>query len=86
MKWEKLRLSLGILSLVAVCQLTSAQIDQSMGRARMEHNPRLSEFPVIEFRRYTIKDEQRSHFTQHFDTYFPEAFQQLGTIAALSLL
>ena len=86
MKWEKLRFLLGILFLAAVCQLSSAQIDQSTGRALMDHNPRLSDFQVIEFRRYVIKDGQRRKFTQYFDIYFPEAFQQLGTIVAGSLL
>jgi hypothetical protein len=86
MKWEKLRFSLGILFLAAACQLSSAQIDQSTGRALMDHNPRLSDFQVIEFRRYVIKDGQRRKFTQYFDIYFPEAFQQLGTIVAGSLL
>jgi hypothetical protein len=86
MKWEKQRILAGILFLAAVCQLTSAQIDQSTGKAFMDHNPRLSDFPVIEFRRYVIKDGQRRKFTQYFDTYFPEAFQQLGTLVAGSLL
>jgi NIPSNAP len=39
------------------------------------------EFEVIELRRYTIKPGQREHFAQYFDTYFPEAFQQLGALA-----
>jgi hypothetical protein len=86
MKWEKLRFSLGILFLAAACQLSSAQVDQATGRALMDHNPRLSDFQVIEFRRYVIKDGQRRKFTQYFDIYFPEAFQQLGTIVAGSLL
>jgi hypothetical protein len=86
MKWEKLRFSLGILFLAAACQLSSAQIDQSTKRSLMDHNPRLSDFQVIEFRRYVIKDGKRRNFTQYFDIYFPEAFQQLGTIVAGSLL
>jgi hypothetical protein len=36
---------------------------------------------VIEFRRYTIRDGERKHFAQYFETYFPEAFQQLGALA-----
>jgi len=38
-------------------------------------------FQVIEFRRYTVKETQRQEFAQYFDTYFPEAFQQLGAMA-----
>ncbi len=41
-----------------------------------------SEFPVIEFRRYTIRDGERENFAKYFDAYFPEAMQQLGAIAA----
>jgi hypothetical protein len=85
-KRETLRFVLGMVCLATMCQVTSAQIDQSAGSALMEHNPRLSDFQVIEFRRYAIKDGQRKNFTQYFDTYFPEALQQLGTIVAASLL
>jgi NIPSNAP len=38
-------------------------------------------FQVIEFRRYTVKEPQRQEFAEYFDTYFPEAFQQLGAMA-----
>lgn len=38
-------------------------------------------FQVIEFRRYTVKEAQRQEFAEYFDTYFPEAFQQLGALA-----
>jgi hypothetical protein len=38
-------------------------------------------FHVIEFRRYTIADGERENFARYFDTYFPEAIQQLGGIA-----
>jgi len=41
----------------------------------------LTDFQVIEFRRYTIRDGEREHFAQYFESYFPEAFQQLGAIA-----
>jgi hypothetical protein len=40
----------------------------------------LSDFQVIEFRRYTTVEGEREHFAQYFETYFPEAFQQLGAI------
>lgn len=38
-------------------------------------------YRVIELRRYTIKSGQRDHFARYFDTWFPEAFQQLGALA-----
>lgn len=46
----------------------------------MEHNAHLTGFDVIEFRRYTIKEGERAHFSTCFETWFPEAFQQLGAI------
>ena len=42
----------------------------------------VKDYRDIEFRRYTIKDGERAHFAEYFDTYFPEAMQQLGAIAA----
>jgi hypothetical protein len=74
------------LLLVTLCQVSLAQSSSSLDKALMEHNPRLSDFPVIEFRRYTIKEGQRKAFTQYFDTYFPEAFQELGSIVSASML
>lgn len=42
----------------------------------------LGDFPVLEFRRYAIKPGEREHFAAYFESYFPEAFQQLGSVAA----
>jgi len=52
----------------------------------VEHDPRLRDFNAIEFRRYVVKPEERTHFAQYFDSYFPEAFEQLGAVAAGSFL
>ena len=41
----------------------------------------LKDFPVVEFRRYTIKSGERRHFADYFESFFPEAFEQLGAIA-----
>lgn len=41
-----------------------------------------SDFAVIEFRRYTVRDGERENFAKYFDAYFPGAMQQLGAIAA----
>ncbi len=41
-----------------------------------------SDYPVIEFRRYTIKEGQRGNFAKRFESYFPEAIQQTGAIVA----
>lgn len=37
-------------------------------------------YPVIEFRRYTIKQGARERFTRYFETFAPEAFQQMGAM------
>ena len=42
----------------------------------------VKDFKAIELRRYTIKSGERAHFAEYFDTWFPEAMQQLGAIAA----
>lgn len=48
--------------------------------APMETVKHLQDFQVIEFRRYTVAPGEREHFTRYFDTYFPEAFEQLGAM------
>jgi hypothetical protein len=63
---------------MAVCKLTVAQAVQT----QFEKSSQPSEFQAIEFRRYTVRPGEREHFAQYFESYFPEAFQQLGAIAA----
>ena len=46
----------------------------------METVKHLQDFQVVEFRRYTVAPGEREHFTRYFDTYFPEAFEQLGAM------
>ncbi len=41
----------------------------------------LKDYQAVEFRRYTIKDGQRRDFARYFESWFPEAFEQLGAIA-----
>lgn len=41
----------------------------------------VKDYPVVEFRRYTIKSGGREQFARYFESFFPEAFQQLGAIA-----
>lgn len=38
------------------------------------------DYPIIEFRRYTVQETERENFVEYFETYFPEAFQQLNAI------
>ena len=47
----------------------------------MKNSEVLTDFQVIEFRRYIIREGEREHFAQYFESYFPEAFQQLGAVA-----
>lgn len=42
----------------------------------------LGAFPVVELRRYTVRAGERQRFAQYFETFFPEAFEQLGAIVA----
>ncbi|MBA3351423.1 MAG: NIPSNAP family protein [Blastocatellia bacterium] len=41
----------------------------------------LTDYQVIEFRRYTIKAGEREHFIQYFEAFFPEPIEQLGALA-----
>src|SRR6266566_633914 len=77
-----MRFLTGLLTVTAVCNLALAQTNLTTRKAPLEHNQRMSYFQVFEFRRYTIKAGEREHFAQYFESYFPEAFQQLGAIAA----
>ncbi len=45
--------------------------------AALESVAHLNNYPVIELRRYDIALGQRDRFVRYFDTYFPEAFEQL---------
>jgi hypothetical protein len=47
-----------------------------------EPSAHLTDFQVIELRRYTVKDGARKNFAQYFEAYFPEAIEQTGAIVA----
>lgn len=46
----------------------------------MESVRHLRDYQVIEFRRYVTAAGERAHFVKYFDSYFPEAFEQLGAM------
>lgn len=69
-----LSVALGGLSLLAVPQVPA----QERVFPAVAH---LGEFQVIEFRRYTITPGGQQDFASYFQSYFPEAFEQLGAIA-----
>jgi len=64
----------------AAVGLTPAEQSQPANQLMNDTNP-LSSFQVIELRRYTIKEGERENFIRYFETYFPEAFEQLGALA-----
>lgn len=57
------------------------RLDPSGGTRPMDHLEHLKDFPVVEFRRYEIKPGKRDEFVRYFESFFPEAFQQIGAIA-----
>ena len=76
----KLSTVFGSCLLAAVALPTSADAQTAPVSAPMETIAHLNNYQAIEFRRYVTKDGERPHFIAYFDTYFPEAMQQLGAI------
>jgi NIPSNAP len=77
-----MRFLVWLLAVIAICNLTGAQTDQSTQSNAIDPAANLKDFQVIEFRRYTIKPGGREYFARYFESYFPEAFEQLGAIVA----
>jgi hypothetical protein len=71
----------GLLMVMTVSNLILAEASQRAEKLALEQN-HLGDFQVFEFRRYMVKEGEREHFARYFESYFPEAFQQLGAIAA----
>lgn len=57
-----------------------AETNRNKDSEPMDRTKNPTDFQVIEFRRYVIKDGEREHFAEYFETYFPEAFQQMGAM------
>jgi len=66
--------------LITVGAATFAQTGQNSGNKAMDRVKHLKDFQVIEFRRYTVKEGERERFAEDFESYFPEAFQQMGAM------
>jgi hypothetical protein len=64
----------GAVALIAAAQTSTPP------SAPMKNLAHLTNFNVIELRRYPIKDGERDNFARYFESYFPEAFQQQGAI------
>lgn len=54
----------------------------SLPRVTITLGSPLGAFPVVELRRYTTRAGERERFASYFETFFPEAFEQLGAIVA----
>src|SRR4029450_6598097 len=66
--------------LFAVSATMLAETNHNTNSKSMDRVNHLTDFQVIEFRRYLIKDGEREHFAEYFESYFPEAFQQMGAM------
>ena len=80
------RFLIGLFALTVVCTLAFAQTSQKSSKPAIAPDANLVNFQAIEFRRYTVKPGLREPFAKYFDAYFPEAFEQLGAIAAGSFV
>lgn len=58
----------------------SADARAHAAAAAPESIDHLGDFQVVELRRYTTSYGGRARFASYFDTYFPEAFEQLGAM------
>lgn len=74
------RLLRGVVLLGAFGAAISAHGKPTNGTTTMESVQHLKDYQAIEFRRYVTKDGERAHFVKYFDTYFPEALEQLGAM------
>jgi len=70
-----------LMATLALLQLASAQTS-SVPKPLTDPSAHLTDFQVIELRRYTVKEGARKNFVQYFEAYFPEAIEQTGAIVA----
>ncbi|MGH8289274.1 MAG: hypothetical protein ACREV7_09635 [Steroidobacteraceae bacterium] len=49
-------------------------------RATGDNAPQFGHFDVIELRRYPVAPGQRRTFAKYYESWFPEAFEQLGSL------
>ena len=77
----QLRVASAVALSLALGGLGSAAQDAAAEETAMETVKHLGSFEVIELRRYTIKPGGREDFARYFESYFPEAFEQLGALA-----
>jgi len=71
----------GLPIVLALLQLAPTQ-PPTVANSWTEPSAHLTDFEVIELRRYTVKDGARENFAEYFEAYFPEAIEQTGAIIA----
>jgi hypothetical protein len=76
----KLSTAIGSCLLAAITLPASAGAPAKTASVPMDTVAHLNNYQAIEFRRYVTKDGERAHFIAYFDSYFPEAFEQLGAM------
>lgn len=69
-----------VFGLLVLCG-TGTSVAASDGVHAMDTTMYKQNFEVIELRRYAIRDGERKNFARYFESWFPEAFQQLDAIA-----
>lgn len=74
------RLLPGMAAAIALGTAMPAPAPAASEAPSMESVQHLKDYQVVEFRRYVTADGELAHFVQYFDTYFPEAFEQLGAM------
>jgi hypothetical protein len=74
------RLLPGVVAGIALAAAMSAHGKPANEAPKMESVQHLKDYQVVEFRRYVTADGELAHFVKYFDTYFPEAFEQLGAM------
>jgi hypothetical protein len=74
------RLLPGIVAAIALGVAMSTHGYPANEAPKMESVQHLKDYQVVEFRRYVTSEGELAHFVKYFDTYFPEAFEQLGAM------
>jgi hypothetical protein len=74
------RLLPGIVAAIVLGAALSAHGKPANEATQMESVQHLKDYQVVEFRRYVTADGELANFVKYFDTYFPEAFEQLGAM------
>ena len=77
-----MNIALRLLLVTGLCAIALSAHSSSPSPAgpATESAKHLQDFQVVELRRYTTAPGKRGDFVRYFDSYFPEAFEQLGAM------